>query len=747
MSDSDKIQVPVVGMHCANCAASVERAIRNGVPGARDVSVNLATERASVTGTDDLNAIARAIETAGFKAVLPGQECQDEDAEQLARRLEYEARRRELLAGIAFTLPLFVLSMWRSSSLLVSFSSARWYDMLLLALASPVQFYSGMTFYRGALRSLATGGANMDVLVALGSSAAYFYSLAALLFPSWTGGHVYFETSAMIITLISMGKMLEARARGRAGRAIRELMNLAPEQARLVAEDGKEQMVPAAGIEPGQMVRIKPGERIPVDGEIVDGRSTVDESMLTGESMPVDKQAGDKVFGATVNGDGMIEVRADGVGADSVLARIIKLVGDAQTSRAPIQRLADRVSSVFVPLIVLTALLVLGLWWRSGGEFVPAMIRSVAVLVIACPCALGLATPVAVMVAGGMGARQGILFKSGAAIENLRSVDTVVFDKTGTITSGCPTLADWIALDGDMPPDKYLQLAASAESGSAHPLALAVVEGARHRGIELLKPGEFISRTGLGVEAIVEGVRVSVGRAGWKGAGSIPPEALAMAQRLATQGKSVITVRVEGRPVGLISVYDPEKNGAAEVVSALQRLGLSSVLATGDDELAAKFIAGRVGINSVSAGLMPQDKLDLVASYQARGHRVALVGDGINDAPALARADVGIAVGAGADVAKEAGEVTLVGDDLAGVLHAVRLSRAAMRVIRQNLFWAFFYNIALIPVAAGVFHNTQALPEMLRNLHPALAAAAMALSSITVVLNSLRLNRFKFARQ
>ncbi len=746
MSGSENIKVPVVGMRCANCAASVERTIRNSVPGVKEVNVNLATERASVTGSVELGAIVRAIESAGFRAVMPGNDRQDEDAEQLARRMEYQARRRELLAGIVFTIPLFILSMWRDNSLLASVSTDRWYDLLLLALASPVQFYSGMIFYRGALRSLATGGANMDVLVALGSSAAYFYSLAVLIFPSSAGGHVYFETSAMIITLISLGKLLEARARGRAGRAIRELMNLTPEQARLVGADGSELMVPAADIEPGQVVRIKPGERIPVDGEIVDGSSSVDESMLTGESMPVDKQPGDKVYGATVNGDGLIEVRAVGVGAESVLARIIKLVGDAQSSRAPIQRLADRVSSVFVPSIVLIALLVMGLWWSSGGEFVPALIRAVAVLVIACPCALGLATPVAVMVAGGMGARQGILFKSGAAIENLRSVDTVIFDKTGTITSGRPRLADWIPLDEDLPPDKYLQLAASAESGSAHPLALAVVEEARRRGIELLKPDEFISRTGLGVEAQVEGWRISVGSAGWKGAESIPDAALATAQQLAAQGKSVITVRLEGRPVGLISVFDPEKPGAAKVVSALKELGLGTVLATGDDELAVSYIAGRVGIESVAAGLMPRDKLDLVADYQARGRRVALVGDGINDAPALAGADVGIAIGAGADVAKEAGDVTLVGDDLSGVLRAMQISRALMRVIRQNLFWAFFYNAALIPVAAGVFHSVQALPDALRNLHPALAAAAMALSSITVVLNSLRLNRLKPVR-
>ena len=742
MCDSKKIQVSVVGMHCANCAAGVEKAIRRDVKGVSEVDVSLATERATVTGTDDIHAVARAIETAGFKAVVPQHsERDEEDAEQKARRAEYNARRRELLVGLAFTLPLFVLSMWRGSSALAHVSSSRWYDFLLLVLASPVQFYTGMHFYRGAVRSLATGAANMDVLVALGSSAAYFYSLAVLFFPASLGSHVYFETSAMIITLISLGKLLEARARGRAGRAIRELMNLAPEQARLIDDHGSERLVPAKQIEPGQMVRVKPGERIPVDGEIVSGSSAVNESMLTGESMPVDKQQGDKVFGATVNGDGVIEVSATGVGADSVLARIVRLVSDAQASRAPIQRVADKVSSVFVPAIILIAMVTMGLWWNSGAGFVPALIRAVAVLVIACPCALGLATPIAVMVTSGRGARQGILFKSGAAIENMRRIDTIVFDKTGTLTGGQPRLADWIVLGSEEQGQRYLQLAASAESGSAHPLAHAVVEGARTRGIEPLTPEKFISRTGLGVEAVVDGVKVSVGRAGWKGAESLPDEALAKAQELAGQGKSVITVRVEGRPVGLISVFDPEKDNAGEIVKKLRALGLRTVLATGDDELAANHIAERVGIDTVAAGLMPQDKQQLVAYYQEQGRKVALVGDGINDAPALALADVGIAVGAGSDVAKEAGEVTLVGDDLSGVLRAVELSRSTMNIIRQNLFWAFFYNVALIPVAAGALHHVPALPDFLRNLHPALAAAAMAFSSITVVINSLRLGR------
>jgi Cu+-exporting ATPase len=399
---------------------------------------------------------------------------------------------------------------------------------------------------------------------------------------------------------------------------------------------------------------------------------------------------------------------------------------------------------VFVPAIIAIAIAVFGLWWYFGGQFVPALIRMTAVLVIACPCALGLATPIAVLVASGMGARQGILFKSGAAIENMRQVDTIVFDKTGTITRGEPTVSDWIVLDDSADGDKLFSLAASAESGSGHPLAKAVVAEASRRGIEFARPEEFISRTGQGVEAVVGGKNVSVGRAGWKG--ELPAAATQSAQKLAGEGKSVITVRIDGNPVGIIGVFDPEKENSARVIESLEKLGLRTVLATGDDELAARYIAGRVGIATVAAGLMPQDKHELITSYQKTGRKVALVGDGINDAPALAGADVGIALGAGADVAKEAGEITLVGDDLAGVLKAVRLSRGTMSIIRQNLFWAFFYNIALIPVAAGAFAGMESLPLMLRQLHPALAAGAMAVSSITVVLNSLRINRLEVSR-
>jgi len=739
------LQIPVVGMHCANCARAVEKAIRLKMPGVADVSVSLATETADIRfygPPPDPEAIVAAVEQAGYRAILPepsGESAREPEEE--ARNRELALRKRELWAGIAFTVPLFALSMWRDGAILSVFSSQGWYNWLLFALASPVQFYTGRSFYRGGFRSLVGGSANMDVLVALGSSAAFFYSFSVLLAPARLGPHVYFETSAMIITLISLGKMLEARARGKASRAIRSLMDLAPKMATLIDSGGEEKKIPAGEVNPGDTVLVRPGERIPVDGEVVQGASSVDESMITGESMPVEKGVGDNVFGAAINNNGLLKIRATGVGEKSALAQIIRLVRQAQAQKAPIQRLADRVSAVFVPGMVLISIGVFALWWALGGEFVPALIRMVAVLVIACPCALGLATPIAVMVASGYGASRGILFKNAEALENAHRIDTVIFDKTGTITRGEPEMSDWIP-SGSEEDEQLLALAAGAESGSEHPVAKAVVAGAKKQGIEIISPDEFISHTGMGIEALVQGRRVRIGRLSWIAeTGPLPAEISQAAEKLSQQGKTVIAVTVDSRMAGLISVFDPEKTEARQAVDGLKQAGIEPVLATGDNELSARYIAARVGIGLVEAGLMPQDKEKVVQQYQARSKTVAAVGDGINDAPALARADVGIAVGTGTDIAKEASDITLVGEDITGVLKAIRLSRAALRTIKQNLFWAFFYNIALIPVAAGALHSLTFLPVLLRDLHPALAAAAMAASSITVVLNSLRLSR------
>ncbi|MFZ5587349.1 MAG: heavy metal translocating P-type ATPase [Thermodesulfobacteriota bacterium] len=738
-------QFPVVGMTCANCAAAVERTLARKVPGVAKADVNFAAETVTVNYDPSLaspQAMAEAVKKAGYELVLPAggdeQAGGMEDAEQLARTAELKAQRRAFAVGLAFTLPLFALSMGRDFGLTGEWSHAPWVNWLFLALATPVQFYTGWGYYEGGYKSVRNGSANMDVLVALGSSTAYLYSLAVLLIPG-LGHHVYFETSAVIITLIKLGKLLEARAKGQASSAIRALMDLAPKLAHL-EEDGAERDVPAGQVRPGQVVVVRPGEAIPVDGVVVAGRSAVNESMLTGESIPVDKAEGDQVFGSTVNQSGRLKVRATGVGADTALSQIIRLVRQAQGSKAPIQRLADQVSAVFVPAIIVIALATLGLWWAIGGEFVPALIRMVAVLVIACPCALGLATPTAIMVGTGKGATMGILFKNSEALETAQRLTTVVLDKTGTITQGRPQLTDWLPIAGQG--DAALGLAAAAESASEHPVARAVVEGARARGAAVGQVEDFEALSGFGVRARVDGRAVRVGKPDWfRAEGLLDADLERRVEALAGQGKTVMLAVVDGAPAGVLAVADQEKPGAAAAIAELKRLGLTPVMLTGDNRQAAAAIAQRVGVAEVEAEVLPDQKEAKVRQRQERGGVVGMVGDGINDAPALARADVGIAIGTGADVAMEAGDVTLVGGDLRGVARAVRLSRATMRTIRQNLFWAFFYNLALVPVAAGALHAVQWLPVFIRDLHPVMAAGAMAMSSVTVVMNSLRLGR------
>ena len=604
-----------------------------------------------------------------------------------------------------------------------------------------MQFYTGSGFYSGGFKSIKSGAANMDVLVALGASVAYFYSLAVLLLPG-LGGHVYFETSAMIITLIKLGKLLEARAKGQASDAIRKLMDLAPKIARLVDESGNETEVPADQVRPGQVVAVRPGESIPVDGEVAEGRSAVNESMMTGESLPVDKGPGDTVFGATVNQQGRLLVKATGVGADTALAQIIRLVRQAQGSKAPIQRLADQVAAYFVPSIIIIALVTLAVWWIAAGSFVPAMIRMVAVLVIACPCALGLATPTAIMVGTGKGAGMGILFKNSEALETAHRLTTVIFDKTGTITRGEPALTDWQPLDGAG--EDTLALVAAAESGSEHPLARAVVDGARARGLTFKSPEEFEALSGFGLQAKVQGRAVKVGKPSWFAEnGGLSDQARQTVSELSAQGKTVMVAEIDGKPAGILAVADAEKPQAAQAVAELKRMGVTPVMLTGDNQQAAQAIAAKVGIEKVHAEVLPEQKEEVVRNSQEQGALVAMVGDGINDSPALARADVGVAIGTGTDVAMEASDVTLVGGDLSGVARAIELSRATMATIKQNLFWAFFYNVALVPLAAGVLHTVTWVPAFIRDLHPAMAAGAMAMSSITVVANSLRLGRRK----
>jgi len=738
------VDIPVTGMTCANCAMTIERTLKKKVPGVVNASVNFASERASVeyipslTGIDEM---IQAIERAGYGAIRPDDTLEGDDAELQARRAEIKDQTAKFAVGLVFTIPLFILSMGRDFGLLGAWAHAPWVNWLFLVLATPVQFYTGWDYYSGGFKSLRNRSANMDVLVAMGSSVAYFYSLALLVVPA-LGHHVYFETSAVIITLIKLGKMLEARTKGRTGGAIRKLMKLRPKTA-FIEVDGREKEIPVSQVRIGDRIIVRPGEAFPVDGAILDGESSVDESMLTGEPIPVDKQAGDSVAAGTINGEGRLRIEARKVGKDTALARIIRMVQEAQGSKAPVQALADRVAAVFVPGVIGIALLTFILWWLMVGEFVPAMIRLVAVLVIACPCALGLATPTAIMAGTGKGAERGVLFKNSEALELASKLDTVVLDKTGTITVGKPAVVDVVCLDGNLANEnEFLRLAASAERGSEHPLGRAIVAEATRRGLSLLEPKSFKASRGLGMSAAVDGREVLAGKPGWFMEMGLDLGPLAQKlSLLQNQGKSVVVIAVENKIAGLMAVADRVKPESKDAIESLHRQNIRVVMLTGDNSRTAEAIASEVNIDEVVAEVRPEDKSARIREFQEQGKRVGMVGDGINDAPALAQADVGMAIGTGTDVAIETGDVILASGSLRGVPRAVELSRATMRTIRQNLFWAFFYNVVLIPVAAGVLFPFEFLPSYLRQLHPILAAFAMALSSITVVSNSLRLYR------
>jgi Cu+-exporting ATPase len=740
-------------MTCANCAATIERTLTR-LDGVTEANVNLATETATVQiipGQVTRADLVAAIERAGY-GVLEAEGTDLEDVEQAARAAEIRTQTRQFWLGVLFAAPLFVLSMLRDFGILGHWAHAAWVNWLMLALATPVQFYVGWDYYVGGWKALRNGAANMDVLVALGSSAAYFYgvplTVALTLGSSTLGDHAYFETAAVIITLIKLGKLLEARAKGQTSAAIKKLMGLRARTARVV-RDGQELEVPTDRVVVGDLVLVRAGERIPVDGVVVDGHSAVDESMLTGESLPVDKQPGDRVIGATINQQGYLKVEAQRVGAETALAQIIRLVQAAQGSKAPIQRLVDRVAAVFVPVVIVVAIVTLIVWWFGVGVgFTPAMIRMVAVLVIACPCALGLATPTAVMVGTGRGAELGILFKNSAALEHAHSLKVIVFDKTGTLTAGRPEVTDVVTANGAAVAGEaadsaiwLLRLAASAERGSEHPLGTAIVQAAAARGLALSEPQRFEALSGRGISAYVDGHAVVVGNLRLMEDGGIALNGLlAEAERLQMEGKTAMWVAVDGQAHGLIAVADVVKAGSREAVDQLHRLGLQVVMVTGDNWTTAQAIARAVGIERVLAEVLPGDKAaQIIQLQQERRGLVGMVGDGINDAPALAQADVGIAIGTGTDVAMETADVTLMRGDLRAVPQAIALSRAAVRTIRQNLFWAFFYNVLLIPVAAGVLYPISALPMLLRALHPVLAAFAMAFSSVTVVTNSLRL--------
>ncbi|MEJ5314489.1 MULTISPECIES: heavy metal translocating P-type ATPase [Anaerolinea] len=807
MPQTKQITLPVTGMTCANCVATVERNLKK-VKGVQTAIVNLSSERASVefdpslagltdlierieragygvaTGeadfllkrmSDDNDArrlekslaslegvlsvqvsvvservriryiptvityteLRRAIHALGFETAEEGVET--EDAESIARQKEIEQQKRHLIIGLIFAIPLFVLSMAGDLGFLpMSVSHSSWIKWVMLVLALPVQFYVGRQYYIGAYKSLRNGSANMDVLVALGTSAAFLYSIPVTL--GWISGHVYFETAAVIIVLIKLGKLLEARAKGRTSEAIKKLMGLRPKNARII-RDGQEMEIPVDEVQIGDIVMVRPGEKIPVDGIVIEGRSSVDESMLTGESLPVEKGPGAMVIGGTLNKLGLIKFEATRIGKDTALAQIIRLVEEAQASKAPIQKLVDRISAVFVPAVIVIAVFTFLGWLFFGPPlpvnsditpFTRALITMVAVLVIACPCAMGLATPTAVMVGTGKGAELGILFKNSEALERAGTVKIVVLDKTGTITRGQPAVTDILPLTSDFNQNDILRLAASVEKGSEHPLGEAIVAESGNRDLKLSEPQGFLATAGNGVEAEVDGLKVVVGsprmmiQRGYA-LTSVEPSI----ERLQQEGKTTVLVVVNDQPVGVIGIADTIKSGSREAVEELHQMGIKVAMLTGDNRPTALAIAREAGIDEVLAEVLPGEKAAEIKKLQEQGNAVAMVGDGVNDAPALAQADIGIAIGTGTDVAMASAPVVLISGDLRGVPRAIRLSRATLRTIKQNLFWAFFYNTILIPAAA------------LGYLVPMLAALAMAFSSVFVVTNSLRLRNKK----
>ena len=754
-------ELPITGMTCANCVAAVERALNKKVPGVVDASVNFATEIASVTtipGVVHCADIVAAIERAGYGVVAPAAaNVGPFDTEQAARDAEINRQKRQLWVGLFFT----GLIMWMTHKRILLLLTAQginsidqwvydpWLNVILLLLATPVQFYTGRDYYTGAFKSLRNRSANMDVLVALGSGVAYLYSLVITL--SFSGAPTFFETSAAIITLIKIGKLLEARAKGRTSAALKQLMRLQPKTARVIRQ-GQEIDLPIEQLSVGDVALVRPGEKIPVDGLITAGYSAVDESMLTGESLPVDKTIGDAVFGATLNKQGRLKIEATHVGRNSALAQIVRLVQQAQGSKAPIQAIADKIAAVFVPIVVALALLTFGVWLAAGVGFTVALVRMVAVLVIACPCALGLATPTAIVVGMGRGAGLGLLFKNSTALELAHRVDTVVLDKTGTLTKGEPEVTDLIVnsellTPSDSPliphPSSFiLQLAATAERNSEHPLGAAIVRAAQARGLSLGEPTRFEAVAGQGIVAQVDGEAVLLGNLRLMQAHQVELNGLQNTdERLQQQANTTMWLAANGQAKAVFGLSDTLRDGSKEAVAQLQAQGLTVTMLTGDNQATAQAIAGQLGLDHVLAEVLPGDKARKIAGLQAAGQTVAMVGDGINDAPALAQADVGIAIGSGTDIAMEAAGVTLIRSDLRGVSQAIALSRATMRIIKQNLFWAFAYNVLLIPVAAGVLAMFPNMPIFLRELHPIAAALAMALSSILVISNSLRLRK------
>ncbi|TCN20439.1 heavy metal translocating P-type ATPase [Mesobacillus foraminis] len=732
---SDKVEFDISGMTCAACANKIEKRL-NKMDGVNKAGVNFALE--TVLVEYDPNQVSvpdmkEAIKKLGYTL----EQKKENAGEQVDhRQKEIEKQQGKFIFSAILSFPL----LWAMVSHF-EFTSFIWLpDMFMnpwvqLALATPVQFIVGRQFYVGAYKALRNKSANMDVLVALGTSAAYFYSLYLSIASIGSDAHMvelYYETSAVLITLILLGKLFEAKAKGRSSEAIKKLMGLQAKNATVV-RDGQEMIIPIEDVLEGDIVYVKPGEKVPVDGEIVEGRSALDESMLTGESIPIDKTIGDNVIGSTINKNGFLKIKATKVGKDTALAQIIKVVEEAQGSKAPIQRLADVISGIFVPIVVGIAIITFLVWYFAvnPGDFADALEKFIAVLVIACPCALGLATPTSIMAGSGRAAEFGILFKGGEHLETTHRLDTIILDKTGTVTNGKPSLTDVILAEG-MDENEFLMLVGTAERNSEHPLAEAIVEGIKDKGITLGSSDTFEAIPGFGIQSTVNGKELLIGTRRLMAKYNVNvQEVLAKMENLEKQGKTAMLVAIDGRYAGMVAVADTIKETSKEAIARLHKMGLEVVMITGDNTQTAKAIADQVGIKKVIAEVLPEGKAEEVKKLQQAGKKVAMVGDGINDAPALATADIGMAIGTGTDVAMEAADITLIRGDLTSIADAIFMSKKTITNIKQNLFWALAYNVIGIPIAAAGF------------LAPWLAGAAMAFSSVSVVLNALRLQRIK----
>ena len=739
------------GMSCAACANAIETAIRQ-VPGVQIAQVNFATEQANVDFDEhstSINAIEVAVANAGYEAI----EVRDPGVASEKERLERQQQQRSLRSRVVVSNIIGIVLIVGSMPVMLGIHIPGW-PMFLhnfwlqLVVSTPVLFWCGQSFFVGAWKAFTHRAANMNTLVALGTGTAYLYSLFITLFPNvliaqGLKPEVYYEAAVVIIALLLLGRYLENRAREHTSDAIRQLMGLQPHVARVVRQD-REIDIAIEQVVVGDIVVVRPGEKIPVDGDVVSGRSTVDESMVTGEPMPVDKQTGDEVIGATINKTGSFRFRAARVGKDTMLAQIVQLVQAAQGSKAPIQKLADRVTGVFVPVVIAIALLTFMLWFNFTGNTTLSLLATVGVLIIACPCALGLATPTSIMVGTGKGAENGILIKDAESLEQAHTLQTIVVDKTGTLTQGRPTVTDYITVRGTANRNevRLLQLAAAVENNSEHPLAAAIVSYAKTQGVEKLPAvHNFETIVGSGVQGLVNGQPVHIGTERWLQTLGIDTQPLqARQQAWEAAAKTTVWVAVDGKTEALVGIADALKPSSASVVRTLQRMGLEVVMLTGDNPQTAAAIAQRVGIRRYIANVRPDQKAAHVQQLQTDGNRVAMVGDGINDAPALAQADVGIAIGTGTDVAIAASDITLISGDLSGIVTAIRLSKATMANIRQNLFFAFIYNVVGIPIAAGILY-----PLFGWLLNPMIAGAAMAFSSVSVVTNALRLRTFKSA--